>query len=61
MFSNKTSMDNKYCSECKGTCLRKTSAETQKVAMEKFGIIPNGCVGRIVVHTNKLKRASLDL
>ena len=36
--------DSKYCRECKGSCLRPTSVETQKVAMKRFGIIPNGCV-----------------
>lgn len=35
-----------FCMECKGTCWkgRNNNAETQKAALEMFGIIPNKCV-----------------
>lgn len=37
---------NEYCEQCKGQCWKgvHNNAETQKAAMEKFGIIPNNCV-----------------
>ena len=47
MFSKKASLDNPYCSKCKGVCLRKTSAETQKAAREMFVITPNACIGNL--------------
>lgn len=35
-----------YCEECKGSCWKgeNKNAETQKAALEMFGIIPNRCV-----------------
>lgn len=44
MFSSKGNRNNVYCSKCKGSCIRKTSSETQAAAMKMFGIIPNACV-----------------
>ena len=37
---------NIYCSQCKGVCWKgvQNNAETQKAALEMFGIIPNNCV-----------------
>ena len=46
MFRHGTT-DSTYCHECKGSCLRKSSIETQRVAMQRFGIIPNGCVSNM--------------
>lgn len=46
MFKPSTSKDI-YCQQCKGSCARATSAETQKAARKMFGITPNNCIANI--------------
>ena len=47
MFNSKAPKKSKYCCECKGSCIRKTVAETQAAAKERFGVIPNACAGNM--------------